>query len=208
MPVHVVKQGDCLSSIADQYGFFWDTLWNHERNADLRERRKNPNVLMTGDQVFIPQPRPKEESGETGQVHTFRLKGVPVRLNLQLLDFQGNPRAGVKYTLTIDGKTTSGAVPDDGVIREIIPPRAMKGTLRLETDEEFELQLGHMNPIEYTSGVQARLANRGYYRGEISGVLDEETRDAIRRFQADRGLAVTGEADSATQAALLAAHEG
>jgi N-acetylmuramoyl-L-alanine amidase len=208
MPVHVVKQGDCLSSIADQYGFFWDTLWNHERNAELREHRKNPNVLMTGDHVFIPEKRQKMESGETGRVHTFRLKGVPVRLNLQLLDFQGQPRAGIKYTLTIDGKTTRGVVPDDGVIREIIPPRASKGTLRLETDEEFELQLGHMNPIEYTSGVQARLANRGYYRGEISGTLDEETRDALRRFQADRGLAVTGEVDSETKAALLAAHEG
>ncbi|MGC9973362.1 MAG: LysM domain-containing protein [Bryobacteraceae bacterium] len=53
MPVHVVKQGDCMSSIADQYGFFWETLWNHERNAQLKERRKNPNVLMAGDPAVL-----------------------------------------------------------------------------------------------------------------------------------------------------------
>jgi hypothetical protein len=36
MPVHIVKQRDCMSSIADQYGFFWETRWNHERNGELR----------------------------------------------------------------------------------------------------------------------------------------------------------------------------
>lgn len=208
MPIHVVKQGDCMSSIADQYGFFWQTLWNHERNAELKERRRDPNVLMAGDRVFIPDVRAKEESGETTRVHTFRLKGVPVKLNIQLMDINGQFRANVRYTLTVDGRRTTGVSGDDGMVSMVIPPRAKKGQLSLETGEEYELDLGYMNPVEYASGVQARLKNLGYYKGDISGTLDEETRKAIRRFQRDKNLPETGEADQATRDALLAEHQG
>jgi hypothetical protein len=208
VPVHVVKQGECMSSIADQYGFFWFTLWNHEKNAELKDRRQNPNVLMAGDRVFIPEKRQKEESGETGKAHTFQLKGVPVKLNLEMLDFDGTPRAGTKYALTVDGKKTSGVIPDDGMISEVISPHAKSASLKLETGEEFDIDLGYMNPVEYASGVQARLKNLGYYKGEVTGALDDETRRALRRFQREKGLEESGEADQETRNALTAAHQG
>jgi hypothetical protein len=28
---HQVQQGECLVSIAESYGFFWETLWNLPR---------------------------------------------------------------------------------------------------------------------------------------------------------------------------------
>lgn len=207
MPVHVVKQGDCMSSIAEQYGFFWETLWNHERNAQLQERRKNPNVLMAGDQVFVPEIRPKEESGETTRVHTFQLKGVPARLNFRLKDALGDPRAGLHYTLTVDGKRFTGTTAEDGLISQVIPPRAKKAQLKLDVGEEYHFDLGYMNPLDYTSGVQARLKNLGYFRGDIGGSMNDETHEAIRRFQGDHSLEVTGEPDAATRDALNAAHE-
>jgi hypothetical protein len=207
MPIHIVRQGDCLSSIADRYGFFWETLWSHERNAELRHQRTDPNVLMAGDRVFIPEIRPKDESGETTRVHTFRMKGVPAKLNLRIQDEFGEPRAGLKYTLSVDGKKTQGVVPEDGLISEVIPPQARKAIITLETDEQWVLDLGYINPIGYGSGVQARLKNLGYYLGEITGQIDDETRLALRRFQRDHGLEETGEADEATRAALEAAHE-
>jgi Putative peptidoglycan binding domain len=43
------------------------------------------------------------------------------------------------------------------------------------------------------AAVQERLARRGYYRGEIDGVLGPETRRAISRYQRSRGLHVTGD---------------
>ena len=46
MPTYTVKQGDCISSIADQMGFFWDTVWNDPNNEQLRNRRKNPNAHL------------------------------------------------------------------------------------------------------------------------------------------------------------------
>lgn len=40
--------------------------------------------------------------------------------------------------------------------------------------------------------VQSALAEMGYYRGPVDGVIGNGTRNAIRRFQRDNGLAPTG----------------
>ena len=45
----------------------------------------------------------------------------------------------------------------------------------------------------YTASVQQELARRGYYQGPIDGRLGPATRAAIRRYQQDRGLPVTGD---------------
>src|SRR5262249_16623835 len=45
----------------------------------------------------------------------------------------------------------------------------------------------------YTATVQEELGRRGYYRGPVDGVPGGQTRAAIRDFQEDNGLPVTGE---------------
>lgn len=52
--------------------------------------------------------------------------------------------------------------------------------------------------------VQAALADRGYYRGRIDGVIGTETRRAVRMFQRDAGLPVTGRIDRRLLNALRA----
>jgi hypothetical protein len=42
------------------------------------------------------------------------------------------------------------------------------------------------------ANAQERLAQQGYYRGEIDGILGSETSRAIARFQSNQGLRVTG----------------
>ena len=59
---HIVKQGDCISNIAYQHGHFPDTIWNDSKNSDLRQKRKDPNVLLPGDVVYIRDIEAKEES--------------------------------------------------------------------------------------------------------------------------------------------------
>ena len=44
---------------------------------------------------------------------------------------------------------------------------------------------------------QRALAKAGRYSGDIDGILGERTRDAIRRYQSDNGLNVTGKPDQA-----------
>jgi N-acetylmuramoyl-L-alanine amidase len=53
-----------------------------------------------------------------------------------------------------------------------------------------------------TKEIQQRLADYGYYSGEINGWFDDATVVAIKQFQANNGLNVTGAVDSATASAL------
>jgi hypothetical protein len=45
--------------------------------------------------------------------------------------------------------------------------------------------------------VQAALARRGFYPGDIDGIIGPVSREAIRRYQASRGMRVTGVIDQA-----------
>src|SRR5262245_13170167 len=46
--------------------------------------------------------------------------------------------------------------------------------------------------------VQAELSRRGYYKSKPTGVLDRDTREAIRNYQSKNGLKVTGRIDRET----------
>lgn len=80
---HRVRDGECINSIAFQYGFFPDTLWSHADNSGLREKRESPNVLQAGDEVAIPELTAAKESCGTEARHRFRRKGVPAMLRIK-----------------------------------------------------------------------------------------------------------------------------
>jgi N-acetylmuramoyl-L-alanine amidase len=82
---HIVQQGECVSSIAEDYGFFWQTIWNHPENSALKQARGEPNVLEPGDEVVIPDKTLKEQNCPSDQRHSFRRKGTPAKLRLRLL---------------------------------------------------------------------------------------------------------------------------
>ena len=65
-----MKEGECVGSIAFEHGFFPDTLWDHPNNAELKGKRGDPNVLLAGDVVHVPDLRPKEVAVAAGQSHT------------------------------------------------------------------------------------------------------------------------------------------
>jgi peptidoglycan hydrolase-like protein with peptidoglycan-binding domain len=51
----------------------------------------------------------------------------------------------------------------------------------------------HPSPDQDTLMVQRRLVEFGYLTGPIDGILDQRTRNAIRDFERDRGIAQTGD---------------
>lgn len=194
MPQYTAQQGDCVLSIAEDNGFFWETVWNHPQNAALKAERKDPAVLLPGDAVFVPDKRPKEVSGATNQVHKFRVKNSPAKLKIRFLDDSDNPRANLKYTLTIDGKETTGMTDGEGSVNISIPPSADVGKLVFEdVDEEYDLALGSLDPVEEISGIQARLKGLGHYIGSATGELDDDTKAAIAEYQQAIGAEPTGE---------------
>lgn len=197
-----VKQGDCISSIAFEHGFFADTIWNHPNNAELKKKRKDLNILMPGDIVFIPDKRIKELSEPTNQVHKFKCKNTPEKFKLQLL-INGEPRADETYELEIDDLKFSGKTDSQGRLEQSTPPDAKNGKLILANGTEvYELQFGKLNPSDEISGVQGRLRNLGLYFGPIDGIMSDELEEAIQEFQFTKNIEPDGKLTPATTAAL------
>ena len=217
---YTIQPGDCVSSIANRAGHFWKTVWEHPDNMDLRKARRSPNILLPGDSITVPPLRQKVESGATNQRHSFVRKGEPARLHIRLMmeDFESNsapgqasatpdkPRANQEYVLEIDDKRHQGTTDSDGWIDIVIPCDAQLGKLTIGPDRfQVDVNLGHLDPVEEISGLQARLTNLGYVCGG-TGQMDDETRTAILVFQSERGLERTGEFDEVTRDKIKSAH--
>src|SRR5262245_53452531 len=102
MAIHVVKQGECLSSIAAKYGFVdWRTIYDHPNNTDIKQQRPDPNLLFPGDQLFIPPRETKHEAGGTESKHRFTLKATKTLLRLRLQDQAWAPLGGIKWRLQV-----------------------------------------------------------------------------------------------------------
>lgn len=198
---YIVQQGDCTNSIAFETGFFPDTLWNHPANKQLKEQRKNMDVLLPGDIVTIPDKRTKELSKPPEKLHKFKRKGVPKELRVQLSRLD-KPEANLRCTVTIDGQESDLKTDGDGWLKLPIPPNAKEARIRLETGEVFTLTLGSLDPVDQTSGLQGRLHALGFYRGPIDGQMSDETTCALKAFQTAHGLTPSGQADTKTTKAL------
>ncbi len=204
-----VGQGECISSIAKKAGHFWEKIWNDPANAELKDARKDPNVLLPKDRVTIPEKEKKYESGETEMRHRFVRRGEPAFLRMQIL-IEHEPVGDAPYTLEIDGKTSEGSTDSDGWVDRAIPGDAKRGKLMVDWEGTwlvYALNLGGINPIEDIGGVQQRLKNLGFKIGGADGKLGPRTKAALMQFQHDHTLpSRTGEIDEATRTKLKEIH--
>jgi N-acetylmuramoyl-L-alanine amidase len=203
---HQVEQGDWLAKLAKWYGIpKWQTIWEDANNAALRDKRKSPNILLPGDLVYIPKVESKDHSGGAEQTHSFKIPSAKAAFRTTLLDADGNPRAGVPYKVTVGQLTREGSTGGDGMIQCPIPVDAE--TVDLEVDGEVvRVQVGHLDPIDEVSGLQARLKNLGYDPGPIDGKDGPLTRAAVKAFQMENDLEVDGVAGPKTRGKLLDAY--
>ena len=202
---HKVKQGECISSIAYNYGFFPDNIWNNPANAKLKEKRKDQNILSPSDLVVIPDKTLREETGATGERHHFRRKGVPEIFRV-CIKFDGEPRANEPYTLNVNGIFHNGTSDDEGNIECPIPPNTHEVKLYLGSEPEmyeYTFSLGHIDPITEIRGIQERLKNLGFNCGLVEKDLGSETKKAIKAFQAKYEFPVTGQVDEETREKLI-----
>lgn len=211
---YVVSEGECISSIAMKTGHFWEKIWNDAANEELKEVRKDPNLLLPGDRVTIPEKTEKQEPGETEQRHRFERKGEPSQINM-VIEENGEPRANQPYELVVDDRLTrTGTTDPNGRLIENIPGISKRAVLKVGPPEEgpaddivtYDLDLGAVYPITELAGVQQRLENLGYAPGPIDGEWGPRTAQALRDFQEDNDLPVTGELDDATRDKLEEVH--
>lgn len=202
---YLVQEGECLASIAEAFGFFWQTIWDDPANAELKKLRANPYVLLAGDTVVIPDKTVKSLPCATGKRHVFRRRGVPIPYKLRLLR-NGKPRAAIEYTLIVDDDVMFGGKTDgDGWLQQhYIPAQSKKAVLRIGDSEEYALGLGELDPVTEESGVRTRLHNLRYLRSR-NGSADD-LKAAIAACQTKASLEATGVMDDATRDALVAEH--
>jgi N-acetylmuramoyl-L-alanine amidase len=213
--IHVVRQGECLSSIAYHARLpSWRTIYNHPNNAAFKTKRSNPNLIYPGDEVYIPDPELKTSDHPTDAKHKFVIRTDPTYLNLCIQDESNDPYKLVKYRLELTHDLHfEGTTDDHGWIKQKIPPWAEIGTLTIwpdSSDDDFslswEVKLGHLDPLETISGVKGRLNNLGYDCGEVNSVKDEQYLAAVRQFQSDNDLKVDGIVGPHTREALHREH--
>ena len=185
--IHTIQPGDCILSIAAQYGFDWHTIWEHSQNAKLKSLRKTPNVLMVGDEVHVPDLVPKTQTAPVDKRHRFVRKKSTTEFRLRILH-DGQPLKNKHYDANLDGRllpgSTQDSTDDDGNLKLRVPPDAQQLTITIrEPDftESYVVMLGHLNPTSDITGVQQRLKNLGC-GCQVTGELDRQTRDALSYF--------------------------
>ena len=120
-----LKQGDCIYCIAEKYGVMAETIWNHPSNVQIKEERKNPNMLSPGDIIILPDKRIKEVREQTNQVYKFTTKWKNHQhwIEIELIDDDDKPISNKKYMITLpDGTLKEGTLDQNGWARvEAIP---------------------------------------------------------------------------------------
>ena len=123
-----------------------------------------------------------------------------------------------KYTLTVEGRTLkpplsifghADPVGRDDYNKKLSGRRSAAVYAMLVRDADMWEEL-YTKPAGGDNwgakSIQTILAALGYETGPIDGVMGEQTKEAIRSFQGDRGLAVDGVAGPATRKELFRAY--
>jgi len=220
MPVKKPSAGEDLLHMAQKDGVSCQAIMAHPENAELFACR-DPAVLFTEDEIFIPDPEPRRVAVATGYTHYVVYKPPTRLLHLELRDASDAVRQ-TGYTLSAfeyEGKKPEHAVPlpeqlhgfaYQGIVHEELPASVCRLTMLLEDqpDQPFELALGRLEPVTMTRGMKARLVNLGLLHTPVDDAWDLDTSQALRAFQRSQGLAATGQADPETRSALVRVHGG
>jgi hypothetical protein len=209
---HVVKQGEHGSGIAEQYGFLkLSTVWNDDSNGDIRQKRETPDILLPGDEIQIPDKTAQTVTRPTTRVHVFAIQADKIRVRLRLRDLASKPVPNHVCDFSIEGQPSASTTDGDGVV-DGPAPRGVKAAELKVDDKDFTVAVGRLDPIEETSGWQARLINLGYLEKPDPGapsaaqIRDRELQSAIEEFQCDNGIPLSGVMDDATISALRDVH--
>lgn len=203
MTTHIVKQGDCLLSIADKYGFSsYETIYLHPDNAAFKKLRSDPTTIMPGDKIVIPDKKPSSIKLKPDNMYNLIVTTPKAYFITELLDSAGEPIANAKYGLKIKGieQPFNGQTDGSGKIEVKIPANAENGVLIVQPDSaepeyqlRFEVKLGHLDPANTISGQQGRLANKSIYTGALDGEAGPISESAMSNFQLTINADAVGE---------------
>ena len=181
----VVEAGDCLLSIGAQEGIPWKKIWEYGANEDLRRDRESPTILLPGDVVIVPEREAKECDIATDNKHRFQRKGSKVEIRIRVIDVDG-PRENEPYHVEIDGQRYEGKTEwtdNEGLAICEVPATCKHAILVVgDSEDEYELLVGYMDPANTVTGLHARLENLGYFTGGVHTNWDGDSANAMQEF--------------------------
>lgn len=220
---YVVQPGDTLSNIAQRFGTTVEAIVRANNIT-------NPNLIYVGQVLTIPTgsvpptpipPPPPAPGPAPGLCPVLRRgdRGAAVTRLQQLLQnagvspgsidgiFGAMTDAAVRTFQARRGLAVTGVVniPTWAALGQncgIVPPGPPVPPPTPPPQEFFcpVLRLGSRGPT--VRFLQRLLQERGFYRGQIDGDFGLTTQRAVRAFQRQQGLAVTGVVNQATWRAL------
>lgn len=189
---YTIIDGDTMALIASRFGICdWRALYEHRDNAELRASCPEPNLLVPGVTVVVPErPASRRLAVRTGAEHAVVVQRRVDWLRLRLVAPNGDSRAGWGYRLELEGEAAhEGTVPEDGLLELELPRPVARARLWLwpaeqdgptEDDEGLDVIVGGLRPPDDAHGVQARLSNLGEYTDELDADLSSApTRAAL-----------------------------
>jgi N-acetylmuramoyl-L-alanine amidase len=207
---------DRVPAIAKDKGFLnWRTIWDFAGNAELKEKRENPNVLWDGDAVVIPS-KLKREAKVVGGTAGFVVKREEERIvTVRLLDPRQEPLANVRYqSQTGDSDINRGVVPKDGWVTLALPVSARAVVLSVylsgkEEDRPFTMTFDVRDePLGgSTEHKNQRLLNLGLATDIPEGTPDED-REAALALARYRDVVGKPTEDAALVDKVVALHDG
>lgn len=179
--LHAVQPLESIDMLAFRHGLAPQTLWEHPRNAALRELREKDLLYAGGegappDEVFIPPIEIGECAVEAGFHYRFLRTGVPSLLRLRFMD-EDTPRAGVPYLLRMFEAATGiarcreGHTDEVGFLTAYVDPDCTEAELILGKGagrEHYPLKIGALASASTLNGVLNRMQNLGICAEEAS----------------------------------------
>jgi hypothetical protein len=175
MQPYVIRRGDFLLKIAYKLGFDADTVWNDPLNDDLRKLRPDPNFLLAGDLMYVPDQTendPPTHDLAAGSTTTFVTPPPPTHtLHFRFVNDDGSVYASKDYTIQELPDLTGLSTDGDGFSTFEAPVTLDKATIVFtETGEQWSFQIGGIDPINSLSGVFQRLQNLGFIGRDVQYV--------------------------------------
>ncbi len=197
--VHVVRQGECLSKIAHQYGIKgWKSLWDDPKNEKLRKKRKSPHVLHPGDEVVVPGTKVHEIVRVTDATHRIVVTESLVEFRVILQDHNQLPFVDEPYELRVDAdaEPRTGSTDAAGKVVEQLSADVRRVEVRLlqvglrwtfalssfmdRPGDDAAVQQGDKQAVrDAVMATQLRLNALGFPCGETDGKMGPKTHEAL-----------------------------
>ena len=132
MADHPVSPGDCFASIAQANNFYnYLTLYNHADNAALQVLRPNPNQLVEGDVVKVPDKQQKTVTLVLDGTKTFVVIRRKTKLRLVVTDSTKTALAPSTCSLTVGSANKNTPPGGQGLLELDIDPEETRGALKM-----------------------------------------------------------------------------